>query len=124
MLNVFKVNSKGIKTTLVCIGDKNIMKASSIFIPQKTSENLCFSGVYRGYRNGRGLHNNYEPCRFCVFLINFRYIHHIRLFFLLLTLYDTKMKFSVKDLFSKCDQIRRKLRIWSHLLKKCFIEKF
>ena len=29
-----------------------------------------------------------------------------------------KMKFSKKDFFSKCDQIRRKLRIWSHLLKK------
>ena len=29
-----------------------------------------------------------------------------------------KMKFSIKDLFSKCDQIRRKLQIWSHLLKK------
>ena len=28
------------------------------------------------------------------------------------------MKFSAKDFFSKCDQIRRKLRIWSHLLKK------
>ena len=25
-----------------------------------------------------------------------------------------KMKFSIKDFFSKCDQIRRKLRIWSH----------
>ena len=24
-----------------------------------------------------------------------------------------KMKFSIKDLFGKCDQIRRKLRIWS-----------
>ena len=29
-----------------------------------------------------------------------------------------KMKFSIKDFFSKCDQIRRKLRIWSNLLKK------
>ena len=28
-----------------------------------------------------------------------------------------KMKFSIKDFCSKCDQIRRKLRIWSHLLK-------
>ena len=28
-----------------------------------------------------------------------------------------KMKFSIKDFISKCDQIRRK-RIWSHLLKK------
>ena len=29
-----------------------------------------------------------------------------------------KMKFSIKDFFSKYDQIRRKLWIWSHLLKK------
>ena len=34
------------------------------------------------------------------------------------------MKFSIKDLFSKCDQIRRKLRIWSHLLKKSLMENF
>ena len=33
-----------------------------------------------------------------------------------------KMKFSVKDFFNKCDQIRRKLRIWSHLLKKSSME--
>ena len=32
------------------------------------------------------------------------------------------MKFSIKDFFSKCDQIRRKLRIWSHLLKKFLME--
>ena len=29
-----------------------------------------------------------------------------------------KLKFSIKDFFSNCDQICRKLRIWSHLLKK------
>ena len=29
-----------------------------------------------------------------------------------------KMKVFIKDFFSKCDQIRRKLQIWSHLLKK------
>ena len=29
-----------------------------------------------------------------------------------------KIEFSVKVFFSKCDQIRRKLRIWSYLLKK------
>ena len=34
------------------------------------------------------------------------------------------MKFSIKDFFSKCDQIRRKLRIWSHLLKKSFMGNF
>ena len=33
-----------------------------------------------------------------------------------------KMKFSIKDSFSKCDQIRKKLRIWSHLLKKSLME--
>ena len=33
-------------------------------------------------------------------------------------------KFFIKDLFSKCDQIRRKLRIWSHLLKKSFMKNF
>ena len=35
-----------------------------------------------------------------------------------------KMKFSIKNLFSKCDHIRRKLRIWSHLLKKSLMENF
>ena len=35
-----------------------------------------------------------------------------------------KMKFSIKDLFSKFDQILRKLRIWSHLLKKYLMENF
>ena len=35
-----------------------------------------------------------------------------------------KMKFSIKDFFSKCDQIRRKLQIWSHLLKRYLFESF
>ena len=35
-----------------------------------------------------------------------------------------KMKFSIKDFFSKCDQIHRKLRIWSHLLKKSLMVNF
>ena len=35
-----------------------------------------------------------------------------------------KMKFSIKDFFSKCDQTHKKLRIWSHLLKKSLIENF
>ena len=34
------------------------------------------------------------------------------------------MKFSIRDFFSKCDQIRRKLRIGSHLLKKSLMENF
>ena len=40
--------------------------------------------------------------------------------------FDTaqKMTFCIKDFFSKCDQIGRKLRIWSHLLKKSLMENF
>ena len=34
------------------------------------------------------------------------------------------MKFFIKDFFSKCGQILRKLRIWSHLLKKSLMENF
>ena len=35
-----------------------------------------------------------------------------------------KMKFYIKDFFSKCDQIRSFLRICSHLLKKSLMENF
>ena len=35
-----------------------------------------------------------------------------------------KMKFSINDFSSKCDQIRSFLRIWPHLLEKSLIENF
>ena len=35
-----------------------------------------------------------------------------------------KMKFSIKDFFSKCDQIRSFLWIWSNWLKKSLMENF
>ena len=35
-----------------------------------------------------------------------------------------KMRFSIKDYFSKCDQIRRELRIWLYLLKKSSMKNF
>ena len=35
-----------------------------------------------------------------------------------------KLKLSITDFFSKCDQVRKKLRIWSHLLKKSIMENF
>ena len=35
-----------------------------------------------------------------------------------------KMKFFIKDFSSKCDQIRTKLRVWSHLLEKSITENF
>ena len=34
------------------------------------------------------------------------------------------MKFSIKDFFSKCDKIHKKLWIWSHLLKKSLMKNF
>ena len=40
------------------------------------------------------------------------------------TITAQKMKFPTKDFFSKCDQIRSFLRIWSHLLKKALMENF
>ena len=33
-----------------------------------------------------------------------------------------KMKFSIKNFFSKCDQISRKQPIWSNVLKNCLME--
>ena len=35
-----------------------------------------------------------------------------------------KMKFSIKDFCSKCEQIRSSMRVWSHLLKKSLMENF
>ena len=37
---------------------------------------------------------------------------------------NKKMKFSIMDFFSICDQICRKLPIWSHILKKSLMENF
>ena len=34
------------------------------------------------------------------------------------------MKFSIRDFFSKYNQMRSFLRIWSHLLKKSLMENF
>ena len=39
-------------------------------------------------------------------------------------LHPQKMKLFIKDFFSKCDQIRRLLKIWSHLLKISLIHFF
>ena len=48
----------------------------------------------------------------------------ILIFWYLEQLSAQKLKFSIKDFFSKCHHIRRKLRIWSHLLKKSLMENF
>ena len=43
---------------------------------------------------------------------------------MLKTVTAQKMEFSIKNFFSKCDQIRSLLRIWSHLLKKSLMKIF
>ena len=53
---------------------------------------------------------------------SFEYFMWTLLMFMLYT--AQKMKFSIKDFFSKCDQIRSFLRILSHLLKKFLIKNF
>ena len=46
------------------------------------------------------------------------------LVFKLYSLTAQKMKFTITDFFSNCDQIRSFLRIWSHLLKISVMKKF
>ena len=42
--------------------------------------------------------------------------------FLVFQMVSQKMKFFINDFFSKCEQIRRNVRIWLHLLKKSLME--
>ena len=61
---------------------------------------------------------------------SFKFLDHDNSYLMILSFAVThantaqKMKFSIKDFFSKCDQIRSFLRIWSNLLKKSFMENF
>ena len=43
---------------------------------------------------------------------------------ILLETLHKKMKFPILDFFSKCDQICRKLYVWSHLPRKSLMENF
>ena len=61
------------------------------------------------------------------FLLNFEHISYL---FFSASIVDSlqvnhysKMKFSISDFFSKWNQIRSFLRIWSYLLKKSLMEK-
>ena len=49
---------------------------------------------------------------------------YIKLIFNFQIIHITKMKSSIKDFFSKYDQMRRKLQIWSPLLEKSLFENF
>ena len=55
---------------------------------------------------------------------NFSELFFFDTFGYLLRTTTQKMKFSIQDFFSKWDQIRSFLWIWSHLLKKFLMENF
>ena len=53
---------------------------------------------------------------------NYGYVQSLRIIFL--QNHCTKIRFSMKYFFSKCDQIRRKFRIWLHLPRNSLMENF
>ena len=61
--------------------------------------------------------NLFQSCKIIV------QISHVQLIMTEVPLHK-KMKFFMKNFFSKCDQIRRLRGIWSHLLKKSLMENF
>ena len=68
-----------------------------------------------------GLENNVSQWMVCVYLTHSCYAQFVRL---LRSVPGTarKIKLSIKDYFSKCDQIRSLLRIWSPSLKKSLMK--
>ena len=70
-------------------------------------------------------------CAWCLDVVSSRPVFSLFIFLINWSLYHNfmensaqKTNFSVKEFFSKCEQICRKLRIWSHLLKKSLMENF
>ena len=95
------------------------------FESKKSTEDLCVITL-------KNDPNFEEKLTFCLkndmrYLVNLtRAVESLKIWTSIHGLFFTaqKMKFSIKDFFSKCNQIRGKLRIWSHLPKKFLIENF
>ena len=69
---------------------------------------------------------NYEPSMFKFFLSTQENFGEIS-FYVGIEIkqnHCTKMKYSIKNFFSKCYQIHSFLRIWSHLLKRSSVENY
>ena len=95
-----------------CNGSLQQIFVSQAWWPSLISVIYGFQKLYRKYKQSRGNSRKVPPgC--------FKW-----LFKQLFTTTSTsqKMKFSIEDFFSKRDQIRWKLRIWSYLLKKSWRE--
>ena len=94
-------------------------------------KNLCFSNIFRGNKKRTLPRHRFVICELRVNISYLANCHFCwwncisNIIIINRDLYTAqKMKFSIKDFFSKYDQIRRKLRIWSHLLKKSLMENF
>ena len=77
---------------------------------------------YPNYSNGRSTFLNIIESIDKNILTWRKFSSYPKPFFTATVITAQKMKFSIKDSFSKCDHIRRKLRIWSHLVKKSLME--
>ena len=87
-----------------------------------------YSGPYfPAFRNNNQLIcencNNNHPQKIILKFVNFYLNRNLKWRMYCETLTAQKMKFFIIDFFSKCDKTRRKLRIWSHLLKKSLMKK-
>ena len=82
------------------------LNKSPLFLYLRSAGLLLFQFIYGIYWQGKMLYSS-------VFLIEYRYTIHV----LILNIHSLHKKWSsINDFYSKCDLIRRKLRIWSHLL--------
>ena len=85
-----------------------------------SSRSCGASGMFDVFSRSRELFKSSSKY-FPLFLLTLPYLLENARFIYLCLLHcftAQKMKFFIKDFFSKCDQIRKKLRIWSHLLMK------
>ena len=71
----------------------------------------------------REIFSNEKQQRTTVFALVYVLPASLKIFQIIPTI-EQKMKFSIKEFFSKCDQIRSFRRILSHLLKKPLAENF
>ena len=97
---------------------------SSLPIVLKCSNNQRFSSCKLFFLKNRLFLALIEASHSEKALVFSNFLAVIPKLFLFTRITAQKMKFSTKDFLSKCDQIRRKLRIWSHLLKKSLVENF
>ena len=87
---------------------------------QSTVRFSCFCSLLSGQFECQYSRISVVSIVFGMYESSYRISHKIRLYALSLT--AKKMRFSIKDFFSRLHQIRSFLRIWSHLLKKSLME--